>query len=294
LLPPGPVLGHLNLEGFASETSHQVAVGLDKDSTLSPALHAAVKESITVTGAAPVIDTTSTTVAANLEKRTIQSLPPAATTASVVQIVPGVTSDAQPRQHGSVHDLRLRLERIGERLLYRRGQHTTGAEYGWQGKELNFEFIEAVDVKTGGYEAEYGRSIRGHHQRHHQVVAATNSTATSSATTTTTGSRTTPSRWSRRRRRPASPARDYGIGLGGYIKKDKLWFFGAYDRVTNSFDSALPEGPRTGQVVVSDSKRNLGAGKLTLKLTDSQSLTGTFFQDPARRHRGDQRPPTTH
>ena len=34
-------------------------------------------------------------------------------------------------------------------------------EYGFQGKELNFEFIQEVDVKTGGYEAEYGRSTGG-------------------------------------------------------------------------------------------------------------------------------------
>jgi hypothetical protein len=73
---------------------------------------------------------------------------------------------------------------------------------------------------------------------------------------------------------------DYGIGLGGYLKKDRLWFYGAYDRVTNTTDSTLPEGPRAGDVVSSKSKRDLGSGKLTLKLTDSQSLVGTFFQDP--------------
>ena len=39
--------------------------------------------------------------------------------------------------------------------------NTTGVEYGFQGKELNFEFIQEVDVKTGGYEAEFGRSTGG-------------------------------------------------------------------------------------------------------------------------------------
>ena len=41
------------------------------------------------------------------------------------------------------------------------GVNTTGVEYGFQGKELNFEFVEAIDIKTGGYEAEYGRSTGG-------------------------------------------------------------------------------------------------------------------------------------
>jgi hypothetical protein len=73
---------------------------------------------------------------------------------------------------------------------------------------------------------------------------------------------------------------DYGVDLGGYLKKDKLWFFAAYDKVTNSEDSELPAGPRAGQVVTSDSDRDLAAAKLTYKLSDSQSLIATFFQDP--------------
>jgi hypothetical protein len=73
---------------------------------------------------------------------------------------------------------------------------------------------------------------------------------------------------------------DYGLGLGGYFVKDKLWFYAAYDKVSNSTDSVLPAGPAAGDIVASDSDRDLAAGKLTWRLSDSHSLIGTFFQDP--------------
>ncbi len=278
LLPPGDYTVTFTLEGFAVETSKQVSVGLDKDVNLSPALHAAVKEEITVTGAAPVVDTTTAAVGTNLGSRTIESLPTGRNYSAVVQIMPGVSSDANA-DNSDQSTISVYGSSGAENVFYIDGVNTTGAEYGFQGKELNFEFIEAIDVKTGGYEAEYGRSTggiinvitkSGGNDFHGDVFGyydndSLQDSAKPVVSTTTTAGYT---------------KEDYGIGLGGYLKKDRLWFYAAYDRVTNSTDSTLPDGPRAGDVVTSKSKRNLGAGKLTLKLTDSQTLTGTFFQDP--------------
>ena len=41
------------------------------------------------------------------------------------------------------------------------GANTTGVEIGNQGKVLNFEFIQEVEIKAGGYEAEYGGAQGG-------------------------------------------------------------------------------------------------------------------------------------
>ena len=41
------------------------------------------------------------------------------------------------------------------------GVNTTGIKLGNQGKTLNQEFVQEVEVKTGGYEAEYGRALGG-------------------------------------------------------------------------------------------------------------------------------------
>src|SRR4029077_3720458 len=73
---------------------------------------------------------------------------------------------------------------------------------------------------------------------------------------------------------------DYGLDVGGFILRDKLWFFGAYDRVRNGLNSALSAGPQAGQLVRSNSRRNLGSAKLTYNFAPSQSLVFTFLQDP--------------
>ncbi|MBV9497705.1 MAG: hypothetical protein JOZ54_25950, partial [Acidobacteria bacterium] len=74
--------------------------------------------------------------------------------------------------------------------------------------------------------------------------------------------------------------RDFGVDLGGYLLKDELWFFGAFDQVRNSISNSLPDGPAAGDVVDSNSRRNLGSGKLTWNFGPAQSLVATFMQDP--------------
>ena len=62
---------------------------------------------------------------------------------------------------------------------------------------------------------------------------------------------------------------DYGADLGGYLMRDKLWFFAAYDSVHHSLDSELPSGPSEGQIVTSKSRRPLGSAKLTFNVGPS-------------------------
>ena len=138
------------------------------------------------------------------------------------------------------------------------GVNTTNMEYGFQGKELNFEFIQAVDVKTGGYEAEYGRSTggvvnvitkSGGNEFHGDAFGYYDGKVFGrklQASAEPVVSSTTSAGYTRK---------DYGLGLGGFIVKDRLWFFGAYDRVDNTQDNTLPEGPRAGQVARSKSTR---------------------------------------
>src|SRR5213076_1165089 len=79
---------------------------------------------------------------------------------SIVQVAPGVSSDANP-SNPSQSTISVYGSSGAENAYYVDGVNTTNMEYGFQGKELNFEFIQEVDVKTGGYEAEFGRSTGG-------------------------------------------------------------------------------------------------------------------------------------
>src|SRR5205085_7812241 len=99
-------------------------------------------------------------VGTNRDTRTVETLPTGRNYSSVVQVVPGVSTDASSNNSDQT-TITVYGSSGAENGFYIDGVNTTGAEYGFQGKELNYEFIQAVDVKTGGYEAEFGRATGG-------------------------------------------------------------------------------------------------------------------------------------
>ena len=280
LLPPGEYVVDFKLEGFAATARRNVIVSLGKDTTVDVTLRpAALSEELTISASSPVVDTTSTTLGTNLTTRAIETLPTGRNYASIVQVTPGVSSDANPN-NSNQSTITVYGSSGAENAYYIDGVNTTNMEYGFQGKELNFEFISEVDVKTGGYEAEFGRSTGG---IINVVTKSGGNEFTGDAFTyydsdslqsnaksveSTSGTQTGFTR------------KDFGADLGGYILRDRVWFFGAFDRVDNGIDSALPGGPLAGQIVTSKSRRNLGSGKLTFNVGTNQSLIGTYLQDP--------------
>jgi hypothetical protein len=278
LLPPGDYLLDFQLAGFAPERQ-TVPVGLDRDTTVNGTLHPSEAEEITVVSDAAVIDLRSNSLGTNLDQQTIQSLPTGRNYSSMAQFAPGVASDANP-ENSSQSTITVYGSSGAENTYIVDGVNTTGVEYGFQGKELNFEFVEAIDIKTGGYEAEYGRSTggvinvitkSGGNEFKGDVFGYFDDDSLQANADTIVSTGGTVDGFRRQ---------DFGADLGGYIVKDRLWFFAAYDRVSNTVDTVLPAGPAAGDVVESTSDRDLGAAKLTFNLTEGQSLVGTFFQDP--------------
>ncbi|MGH9464243.1 MAG: TonB-dependent receptor, partial [Thermoanaerobaculia bacterium] len=279
LLPPGDYAVKATLEGFAEETREAVPVQLARDTTLNLALRAAASEVITVVAEAAVVDPTTTTLGYNLDDLAIETLPAARNYASLAQVVPGTSSDAHPENTGQ-QLISVYGSTGAENVYLIDGVNTTNLEFGFQGKELNFEFIEAIDVKTGGYEAEFGRSTggiinvitkSGGNEFHGDVFAYYDDDSLQSSPDDIVSTAGTVEGFTRE---------DFGADLGGYILEDRLWFFAAYDVVANDTDSRLPAGPQAGAIVTSESDRDLAAAKLTWNVASSQSLVGSFFQDP--------------
>src|SRR6185436_7827073 len=162
-LAPASYTVDAQLEGFSPIKYPNVVVNLGRNTeiriTLNPAI-GQLKESLTVTAAAPTVDTSTSAVGSNLEERSIETLPTGRNYSSIVQVVPGVSSDANPL-NPSQSTITVYGSSGAENAFYIDGVNTTNVEYGFQGKELNFEFIQALDIKTGGYEAEYGRATGG-------------------------------------------------------------------------------------------------------------------------------------
>ncbi len=279
LLPPGEYMVSFSLDGFATETREGVPVGLDRETTLNIVLRPTAAEEITVVGEAPVLDPTSTTLGTTLDTRAIQTLPTARNYSSLAQVTPGISSDAHPENTGQ-GTITVYGSTGAENVYIIDGLNTTSLEFGFQGKELNYEFIQALDVKTGGYEAEFGRSTggiinvitkSGGNEFHGDLFAYHDDDSLQSSPDPIVSTLGTVEGFTRE---------DFGFDVGGYIVKDRLWFFAAYDRVENTTDSSLPSGPDAGQIVESDSERDLAAGKLTWNLSQGQSLIATYFQDP--------------
>jgi len=278
LLPPGSYTVAFTLSGFAPKKNASVPVSLGKETTVDTVLSPSMTESITVGSFAPPIDTTSNTLGTNFNATQIETLPTQRDYASVAQVTPGVSTDAIQSDDKQTPTISVYGSSGAENAFYIDGVNTTNMEYGVQGKQLNFEFIDAFEMKTGGYEAEYGRSTggiinvitkSGSNDFHGDVFGYDTSDSLQTNSKTVVGG--TSAGFTRK---------DYGADIGGFILKDRLWFFGAYDQVRNSQSNILSDGPDAGKSATSPSHRNLGSAKVTYSLTPSSTFIGTFLQDP--------------
>src|SRR5215470_16329740 len=142
-VPPGAYKVTANLSGFGA-VQKNATVTLDSTATVNMQMQLATKESVTVSGEAPLVDTTSTTTGSNYSAKVIEKLPVSRNYADIIRSNPGVNG-ATSVENQYIID----------------GVNTTNVIKGFQGKAINTEFIQEVEVKTGGYQAEYGRALGG-------------------------------------------------------------------------------------------------------------------------------------
>lgn len=285
LLNPGDYTLTATLSGFNTVTEKAIHVGLNKTVQLEVALSPTASEQITVTGAPPVVDVTSNIQGANVTAETMRSLPLGRNFVAAAQVAPGTGTDATGTTvYGSTG---------AENNYVIDGLNTTGVERGLQGKRLNLDFVQEVEVLTGGLPAEYGRMTggtinaitkSGSNEYHGDVFgydsggSLNSNVSTASklpATSTTVGS--------------INKQYDAGGNLGGYLMKDRLWFFGSYDRTSETdlstrINTALVVPGFTlnpGDTQPSKLTRDLYAGKLSLALTSSQLVNLSLFGDPS-------------
>ena len=149
-LPPGRYTVKVELASFKTFEQNNVEVGLDRTITLPVTLQlAGVSESVTVTGLSPTIDTTSTVTGVNAGADLFERIPLRRDFYAVARVAPGTTEDTV----GTV----VYGSSSAENQYIIDGLNTTGVEVGDKGKTLNFDFVQEVEVKTGGLPAEYGR-----------------------------------------------------------------------------------------------------------------------------------------
>lgn len=285
-LPPGDYELTATLSGFRTVKSNLV-VGLGKvtQAPIRMSLEAH-EEGLVVTADLPAIDATSTTAGANISDEFFSKVPTGRTVASLFDIAPGV-GDTDSSNTYSINGA------TGPENQYIfNGVNVTGIELGDQYSNLNFDFVQEVQVKTGGYEAEYGRATGG------IMNVLTKSGGNEFSGTLfsyirdrdmSANARITPSAGATELGRTES---DVGFTLGGPIIKDKLWFFVGYNPNNVERFNSVPLGNLPGSTVNYQALRGeqetafqerdiqKWSVKLTYQVTPNNTLTLSGFGEP--------------
>jgi Carboxypeptidase regulatory-like domain/TonB-dependent Receptor Plug Domain/TonB dependent receptor len=287
-VPPGQYKVTANLSGMGTAQKN-ATVQLDSTATVNLQMQVSAKEAITVTGEAPLVDTASTTTGTNYTAKVMDKLPLGRNYASIVLSQPGVQTDIGETQGRSLA-LSVYGSTSSENLFLIDGVNTTNVIKGFQGKNINGEFIQEVEVKTGGYQAEYGRNTggvvnvitkSGGNEFHGDVfgyfdnqslranqdlnLAPDNSQSGDAQASATL---------------PRNERKEGGVDLGGFFWKDRIWFYAAYDRVNTDQQIEPAQGVNAGKQFPIKFTSNLFAGKLTFNVAQGTTLVGTLFSDP--------------
>lgn len=162
-LPAGTYSVTADLSGFASVTTQNVELNVASERTLNVALkQAAVKEQITVTAAAPLIETTPA-IGTVISQREMQNLPlNGRQFANLGSLAPGtsLSVNADPTKPGQ---LTIALNGGSGRNVnfVVDGGDNTDDTIGGALQNYNIEAVQEFNIQTQQYKAEYGRTTGG-------------------------------------------------------------------------------------------------------------------------------------
>ncbi|MGA2362760.1 MAG: carboxypeptidase regulatory-like domain-containing protein [Candidatus Aminicenantales bacterium] len=238
-IPPGTYTIEYTLAGFKPLLRTDIILQAEGTLTIDVTLTAsAIAEQVTVVGQSPLIDVKSTARGAVMNRQVFDVLPKGRNFDSLLVTVPGVTNE--PMLAGTSVD----GASGAENMWYVDGISTTNLIFGTSGQGVNYDFVEEVNFKSSGYNAEYGGSLggvinvlsrSGGNAYHGEVLGYYNDEAL-------TGRR--PDILDYNKFDTSSfdqtvvyyPYSTYvgkqqwhniegGLNLGGYIIKDRVWFF---------------------------------------------------------------------
>lgn len=269
-LPPGTYNLRASLEGFGIVEQPNINVQLDRTVTLALTLTGAFGEEVTISGTAPIIDTTTTTSGANFGEELFQDLPTSRTFTGLAFAAPGVVSGGlgdNPSIGGAS---------AAENRYVVDGLDTTDPAFGTVGTRVPEEFVREVEIKTGGYEAEYSGALGG-------VINVITKSGGNELEGDLFGYFSDDSL---QEETPAVPQvgqdlgyeeYDFGGAVGGKIIQDRLWYFVAANPSYQDNFIATRGG------LIEDTEefdRIFYSGKLTFQLNPNHQLVASAFGDP--------------
>lgn len=285
-LPGGDYNITFSLEGFKTIKREKIRIEIGKTIKINVIMQTgALREEIVVTGQSPVLDVRKSSTAVNITKETFTKLPKGRNFTSIVTTSAGVNNEAE------LDGISFDGASSSENVFFVDGVDTTTLFSGESGQDVNFDFIEEVQVKSSGYAAEYGGSMggvisvitrSGGNEFHGSAMLYYDGSALGYDPVPTLRHNpyddtiaeyvTYPEdTWSR-----IEP----GIGIGGYIIKDKLWFFGSFmpKFYKTTRDGVFSYDPDLNREITRDRTYYAGSLKLTGQLANNlrMSLSGTI------------------
>jgi Carboxypeptidase regulatory-like domain/TonB dependent receptor-like, beta-barrel len=238
-LPPGTFNIEFSLQGFTAVVREAIALGVEQALVVDVAMKpGAIEEEVVVVGQAPLIDIKSTARGSVMNAQTFSALPKGRSFDSLVTILPSVQNEKDMLDGISVDGAS-----GAENVFFVDGTDTSDLVNGTRKQDVTFDFAEEVQFKASGYNAEYGGSVggvvnvitrSGGNAFHGEVIGYYSGTGLE-------GSRRDRLFFNLADDTQASyyPYEEYvgvdkektfeaGFLLGGYIVKDKVWFFGAF------------------------------------------------------------------
>jgi Carboxypeptidase regulatory-like domain/TonB-dependent Receptor Plug Domain len=299
-LTPGNYDLKAELQGFKTFEQKNLIVSLGQVTDIPVAMQVGgVTETVNVTAESPLINTKTATIGQVLSTDALRNLPVGRTFAQTLYLTPGVSNSGTAGQAnpsisgGSGLENQYVVDGANVTNTGYGGLGSYSTVFGSLGNSTPYDFIKEIQVKTGGYEAEFGQATGG-------VVNVVTKSGSNKLRGSAFGYSQPDQLQSSFKQYQASNGSvntqattqsDVGAEGGFPVLKDRLFFFGAIDpswRVTTL--TAPPTFPlaRLGDV---DRKRRTTsyAAKGTLQLSGGHRVDASFFGDPSHGENGPQR-----
>lgn len=290
LLPPGAYLGEFTLPSYQTVRQENIVVGIEKTVTVEVTMQAAFAEEMVITGGAPVVDVTSTTMGTTFGQDAMQNIPTGRSFQALTFLATGAVDGGgmgDPEQIGNTPSIM--GSAANENRYVVDTLETTDTAFGLAGTNVSLTFLQEVQVKTGGYEAEFGGAVGG-------LINMLTKSGGNDLTGELFGYYTNDSLWSEAERpagrgdiRTMDSEWDAGFALGGKFIADKLWFYLGYDPSTQDLaidkDVYLVDGETfvTTNSFVQTTERDQFLAKLTWQPTMTNSVVASVIGDPTTR-----------
>ncbi|HEX6790412.1 MAG TPA: TonB-dependent receptor [Candidatus Krumholzibacteria bacterium] len=304
-LPAGMYTLKAQLQGFNTVQREDLDVRLGSRLRVDVVLTQGVQENIEVIGQAPIVDLSTTTTGATFSSEMMKSIPVGRSFSSTLALAPGVVSSGIPGAGDSNPSIggASGLENvyvIDGVNINNTGYGSAGSYsiiFGSLGTGVNFDYIKEVQVKTGGYEPEYGEALGGFVNL---VTKRGGNDFGGSVFGYFQGAEAERERSTRVTSSGFAAAdviefesQDYGGEISGPIVKDKLFFYGAFDPTfttrTGRTAQALAADAGYDHTLKADRTIWNYAGNLKWNVNSRNSITFSAFGDPSTGDMGPQR-----